>query len=543
MSKLWQGILAIHDTSGFGHLGEHIPGVEFYADRVLLTPVDVAVIQTDGFDDYLRWLRTVGIGPKRIVCVDDVNLFRGLLDGPVKVSEFAPGADGPELHWNVEPQPVKMLQAYVRHGGKIQVFCMTEEAEAFFRTAGIDRRQIQSAPLESARKMNDKAELRRVAERAGIANAFLPYVATRDPARVMTETLRFLALPEAEAEFVVLKRTNLAGGDGFLKIPRGLPEDEVKALVVEYLRENHWNDLTLITHCEDGSAPDAERRLERAAVRDFDKAVEAVQAAFESVPPKEPGAKPPVSNVTVTRSDVVGGASVRFRRGENFRDGLRSYLGQHGRNEIIVEAGFDHWPYSNLVVIRGYKNIRILGPTRQIVDDETGRHLGNMNLCQADHESFPKHVSGHPNDVLTKEDIVCMSLFSRRLAEEAHMRDEGYEDFLGFDYMKRKSDGQVFALECNARLTASTYPLAIAAQLKGRNWGIVMLNGIPTSARTFTELRGKIGDKLFRPDDGGLLPFNIRLMTLKDPCCGMIAVAPTLQDALALMDEAKRLAA
>ena len=534
MPKLWQGILAIHDTSGFGHLGEHIPGVEFYADRALLTPVDVAVIQSDGFDDYLEWLRTVGIGPKRIVCVDDVNLFRGLLDGHAKVSEFSPGASGPKLHWNVEPQPVKMLQAFVRHGGKIQVFCMTEEAEAFFERAAIDRRQIQSAPLLSARRMNDKAELRRVAERAGVPQAFLPYAATRDPARVMSEVFRFLAMPETEAEFVVLKRTNLAGGDGFLKIPRGLSEDEVKTRVVEYLRENHWNDLTFVTHREDATAPDARIPMDRAAVRDLDKAYDAVRAVFE--------AHPKVTHVTVARTDVVGGASVRFRRGEHFRDDLRNYLGQHGRNEILVEAGFDHWAYSNLVVIRG-RDLRILGPTRQIVDDETGRHLGNMMLCKAESEAFPKHVTGHPNDVLTKEDIVGMSLFSRRLAEEAHTRDEGYEDFCGFDYMKRKSDGRIFALECNARLTASTYPLAIAAQLKGRNWGIVMLNGIPTSARNFAGLRDKIGDRLFRPDDGGLLPFNIRLMTLEQPCCGMIAVAATLSEALALMEDAKRLAA
>lgn len=535
MPKLWQGILAIHDTSGFGHLGEHIPGVEFYADRALLTPVDVAVIQSDGFDDYLRWLREIGIGPRRIVCVDDVNLFRGLLNGPAKVSEFAQGPGGVTLHWTEEPQPIKLLQAFVRHGGKIQVFCMTEEAEAFFDRAAIDRKHIQSAPLESARRMNDKAELRRIGERGGVPQAFLPYAATRDPARVMTEVFRFLAKPVSEAEFVVLKRTNLAGGDGFLKIPRGLSEDEVKAMVVEYLRENHWNDLKFVTHNEDGSAPDAERPMERHAVRDFDKAYEALGAVFAE--------DPHVSHVTVTRSDVVGGASVRFRRGGHFRDDLRNYLGQHGRNEILVEAGFDHWAYSNLVVIRGWKNIRILGPTRQIVDEETGRHLGNMMMCEPDPDMFPKSLSGHPNDVLQKEDVVRMSLFSRRLAEEAHMRDEGYEDFCGFDYMKRKSDGEIFALECNARLTASTYPLALAAQLKGRNWGIVMLNGIPTGARGFTELRDRIGGQLFRPEAGGLLPFNIRLMTLREPCCGMIAVAPSLPEALDLMEEAKRLIA
>jgi hypothetical protein len=535
MSKLWQGILAIHDTSGFGHLGERIPGVAFYADRALLAPVDVAVIQSDGFDDYLCWLRTVGIGPKRIVCVDDVNLFRGLLDGPAKVSEFSAGPDGLRLHWNVELEPIKMLQAYARRGGKIQVFCMTEEAEAFFGRAGIDRRHIQSAPLESSRKMNDKAELRRVGERAGVRQAFLPYAATRDPKRVMSEVLRFLAQPPSEAEFVVLKRTNLAGGDGFLKIPRGLPEEDVKARVVEYLRAHHWNDLTLVTHREDGSAPDAERPMDRAAVRDHGKACEAVAAAFAE--------DPLVSHVSVTRTDIVGGATVRFRRGEAFQQALRNYLDQHGRNEILVEAGFDHWAYSNLVVIRGWNNIRILGPTRQIVDDETGRHLGNMMLCQPDPTAFPKGITGHPMDVLEKEDVVGMSLFSRRLAEEAHTRECGYEDFLGFDYMKRKSDGRIFVFECNARLTASTYPLAIASQLTGRNWGIVMLNGIPTKARTFGELRDRLGDRLFRPVDGGILPFNIRLMTLPDPHCGMIAVAPTLPDALALMEEAKRLAA
>ncbi|HTK60297.1 MAG TPA: hypothetical protein VL283_03800 [Candidatus Baltobacteraceae bacterium] len=535
MSKLWRGILAIHDTSGFGHLGEHIPGVEFYADRALLTPVDVAVIQSDGFDDYLCWLRSVGIGPNQIICVDDVNLFRGLTDGAAKVSEFSRGLDGRlQVHWTDEPQPIKRLQQFASRGGKIQVFCMTEEAEAFFQSACIDRKRIQSAPLESARRMNDKAELRRVAERAGVPQAFLPHAATNDPSRVMTEVFRFLAMPKSQAEFVVLKRTNLAGGDGFLKIPRGLAEEDVKARVIEYLRENHWNDLTLVTHCERAEAPDAAHPMDRAAVRDFDKACEAVSAAFE--------ADPRVTNVTVTRTDVVGGASVRFRRGGNFRDDLRSYLGQHGRNEIIVEAGFAHWAYSNLAVIRG-KDIRILGPTRQIVDEETGTHLGNMMLCKAEPEAFPQHLTGHPNDVLEREDIVTMDLFSRRLAEEAHVRDEGYEDFLGFDYMMRASDGDVFMLECNARLTASAYPLALAAQLKGRNWGIVMLNGIPTSARNFGELRGKLGDRLFRPEDGGLLPFNIRLMTLEDPRCGMIAVAPSLPEALALMEEAKALSA
>jgi hypothetical protein len=544
MSKLWQGILAIHDTSGFGHLGEHIPGVEFYADRALLTPVDVAVIQSDGFDDYLCWIRSVGIGPNQIICVDDVNLFRGLLNGPAKVSEFSRGLDGQlEVHWTEEPQPIKRLQQFVSRGGKIQVFCMTEEAEAFFERACIDRRHVQSAPLESARRLNDKAELRRLAERIGITQAFLPHVATRDSARVMTEVFRFLAMPETDAEFVVLKRTNLAGGDGFLKIPRGLSDEDVKARVIEYLRENHWNDLKLITHCEDASAPDAERTMGRAEVRDFDKAVESVQAAFESAPLKEDGTKAYViTNVTVTRTDVPGGASVRFRRGENFRDRLRSYLGQHGCNEIIVEEGIAHWAYSNLAVIRG-KEIRILGPTRQIVDEETGTHLGNMMLCKADPEAFPKHLTGHPNDVLTKEDLIGMELTMRRMAEEAHVRDEGYEGYLGGDYMKRKRDARNFVSELNARITASMYPIAVSSQLKGRNWGIVMLNGIPTTSNGFTELRGKLGDKLFRPADGGLIPFNIRLMTLSDPRCGMIAVAPSIPEALALMEEAKVLSA
>lgn len=531
MSKLWQGILAIHDTSGFGHLDHRIPGVRFFADRVLLTPVDVAVIQADGFDDYLCWLRTVGIGPKRIICVDDYNLFRGLLGGSVKVSEFSPGPNGPTLKWNVEPEPIKLLQSYVRQGCRVQVFCMSEEAEAFFESAGIDRRRVQSAPLESSRRMNDKAELRRAAARAEIEHVFLPYVATRDPERVLTETLRFLAGPEDEAEFVVLKRTNLAGGEGFLKIPRGLSEDVVRQRVAQYLLENYRNQLTVITHREDASAPDTETFMDAEVFRDPQKTCESVRSAFES--------DPRVTYVTVTRSNIVSGASIRFRRGEGFRDRLKGWLGQHGCNEIMVEAGFDHWAYSNLVVIRGRNDLRVLGPTRQIVNEETGQHLGNMMLCVADHKVFLAGSPEDSRDVLTDEDIVFMELSSRRLAEEAHTRDEGYQDFIGFDYMKRKRDGRNFVLECNARLTASAYPLAIASQLRGRNWGIVMLNSVPTSARNFSELRAKVGDKLFRPDRGGLLPFTVRLMTLEKPSCGMIAVASTLPEAIILMEEAK----
>ena len=49
MPKLYQGICAIHDMSGFGHIGR-LKGVQHYSDRALLLPVDIAVIH-DGNGD------------------------------------------------------------------------------------------------------------------------------------------------------------------------------------------------------------------------------------------------------------------------------------------------------------------------------------------------------------------------------------------------------------------------------------------------------------------------------------------------------------
>lgn len=518
MPRLLERTMAIHDMSGFGHIGA-VPGVEHYADRALLLPVDVAVVLDDGedFEAYLGYLRSVDIGPKRVLRVRGRNLIEGL---------------------SASPAAIETMEEHARRGGWLQVFCMTEELEEFFERHGV-RRRVVSAPLSIARRMNDKAELRRIAKACGLEAAFLPHVATRDPSAVMAAVKSFLARPEREAEFVVVKRTNLASGDGLMFIRRDMSEAETEERVREYLREHSWNELTVTLHDELRREEGRHIVLDKSEVRDVERTTEIIREMLRSA--DEHGF------VRVGRKNFAGGATFKVRRGQNFADDLRQYLMNHCRNEIIVEAGFAHEAFSTQIVVSDNKSFRFLGPTKQIVDPD-GHHLGNILVRFFDDSLAAKG--------LAKEDKITMEAYSLALAQYAYERLEGYRDTIGFDFMKRKRDGAVFVLECNARQTAATYPLAVNAQLEGRirepftaakservNWGIVMHNAVPTTARSWNALLQKLGTRLFAGLYGAL-PFNIRLMQLEKPACGIVAVGESLDAALALMADVRtRLAA
>ncbi len=512
MPKLWERMMAIHDMSGFGHIGA-VPGVEHYADRALLLPVDIAVVLDDGedLDAYLAYLRSADIGPKRVLRVKGRNLIAGL---------------------SADPAAIEEMHAHARRGGCLQVFCMTEELEEFFARHGISRRCIHSAPLSIARRMNDKAELRRIAKDCGLEIAFLPHVATRDPRAVMAAVKSFLARPEREAEFVVVKRTNLASGDGLMFIRRDASEAEAEERVREHLREHSWNELTVTLHNELRREEGRHAVLGKNDVRDVEKTAEIVRAMLRDA--DEHGF------VSVGRKNFAGGAAFKIRPGQNFIDDLQQYLMDHCRNEIIVEAGFEHEAFSTQIVVGDDKSFRFLGPTKQIVD-RNGHHLGNIMV-----RFFDGSLAGKG---LTREDKITMEAYSLTLTKYAYEQMEGYRDTIGFDFMKRKRDGAVFVLECNGRQTAATYPLAVNAQLEGRirepftapkservNWGIVMHNAVPTTARSWGALLQKLGNRLFSGMYGAL-PFNIRLMKLEKPACGVVAVGESLDAALALMDD------
>lgn len=527
MSKLWDGLAAIHDMSGFGHIGDRIPGIPYYADRALLLPVDIAVVMDDGedLDGYLEYLRDVRIGPKRVLRVrgpkgEEHKLFKGL---------------------DASPAAMGILDSHLRHGGMIQVFCRSPGSEAFFERHLIDPRRIHSAPREIADLLNDKAKLREIASGCGLGHVILPHVASRDPQAVMAAAKAFLADPAKE--FVVVKRTNLAGGDGFMRLGREMPKDEAEDRVREYLRRQSWNELVVTSHSEllrrSGEAVVIDRAEIRGIGRDIDDGCERIAAIIRPLlegAEKEGGDKRH-GYVLLRNPDVTGEAVVKFRYGEPLGERIRRFLLDQCRNEFLVEEGIEGDDFSTQIIVDdgGY---RFLGPTKQIVDAD-GRHMGNVMV-----RAFDEALASRGLARLDKE---MMESVSFDLAKWGHTRvTASYRGTIGFDFRIRRRDGRVFLLECNARQTASTYPLAVSAQLADgrfgesfsraaprRNWGIVMRNAMPTTARSWGALSGKLGGLLF---DGrrGALPFNIRLMKLPDPQVGVVAVGSDLDEAYAI---------
>lgn len=525
MTKLWEGLAVVDDMTGFGHISDHLPGLSYYSDRALLTPVDIAVVMDDGEDleAYLAYLRGVRIGPRRVLRVKGPELFKGL---------------------DADPDAMEVLHAHLKRGGMLQVFCRTPGSEAFFERHRIDPRRIYSAPREIAELMNDKAKVRQVARSIGLGHVILPHVATHDPQTVMASVKAFLAKPEREIEYVVVKRTNLAGGDGFMRLTRGLSEEEVEERVRAYMREHSWNRLTVTSHSElmrrAGEPITLGQEEIRDVGRDIDEGCERIAGIIRPLL----DATPEHGYVILRNRNVAGEAYMKFRRGQPFAPELRRFLLDHCRNEILVEAGIEGDDFSMQVVVdRG--SLRFLGPTKQIVDDE-GRHMGNVMVRRYDASLEARGLRRIHKDV--------MESVSRDLTEWSHTRVNGeYVGVEGYDFRTRWANDDVYLMECNARKTASTYLFAISAQLDdGRfgealnlrpeeriNWGIVMRNEVPTSARSWGALTEKLGGLLFN-NRFGALPFNIRLMKLEKPHVGIVAVGRTLDQAYAVMRLAQR---
>ena len=531
MLKLWRQTGIVDDMSGFGHLGRHIKGVPFYADRALLLPADFAVIMRDGEDvqAHLDYLRQVRIGPQRVLMVDNPNLLDGLDEDPRVMGE---------------------IEDYLRKSPEraLQFFCMTERTEAFIDRHMIDPRRVDSPPRVISDRLNDKVQLRQIAKDCGLEHMLAPYVASSEPRAVMSAVKAFLAKPAQEIEYVVLKRTNLAGGDGFLKIVRDLTEPEVEAAVVEYLRAQSWNELLLTAHTDIGRPGGAPETLEivtetlytrdvRDISRDLETGLERLRALAEGMFAKAPEA----AYLRLSRRNIFGGASIKIWRDRINGDALRRYLLDHCRNEILIEEGYDGDDFSTQVVVRDGE-FRTFGPTKQIVDGQ-GRHLGNVMTRFYDRSLAERGMDGSDKDT--------MRSVSRDIAEHAHTRIEGYRGILGADFRKRRRDARMFLGEINARKTALSYPLGVLAQVEGRlreplnaakdervNCGLVMYNAVPTSARSWGALAEKLGATLFNGVYGAL-PFNVRLMRLDQPAIGIVAVGKTLDEALATMESAR----
>ncbi|HTK05325.1 MAG TPA: hypothetical protein VL500_07085 [Candidatus Eisenbacteria bacterium] len=400
-------MIRIHDlTTGFD--GLNVPGIPFYADRALVLR-GTAIVSAGPIDEHLAYLKDVDIGANEVVRLDTGRL----------VADLAAREDARRI-----------VVERARSGSLLQFFSVTGHEERLLDSLGLDWSHTFSAPAAITREANDKAALRRLGERLGSPHVFPRHRVCRpsDTGRVygmVGELMR------SDADFVVLKRPDLASGDG----------------------------MKLVERCRDW---------------------------LRHVDP---------------------------------------YLAHHaGAAEIIVEAGYEHVPMSVQWEL-GHDGPSFACATAQLID-ESFTHSGNILS------------SGELPDV-TAADVADM----RRMSEPfvRHYWDQGFRGICGFDFLRSK-DGRRFMLECNGRVTATTYANGIAREVARRtpDWSLVMSN-VPASpaVRSFADVRDRLGRRLF---DGtkGVLPFNLRCLSLENPKIAVAVVGADVLEAKIILNDVVR---
>lgn len=230
------------------------------------------------------------------------------------------------------------------------------------------------------------------------------------------------------------------------------------------------------------------------------------------------------------RTDLASGAGmVKLRMGSVslMRAQIKGYFDKFVQNneEVILEAGYEHIPLSVMWEI-GEREVRARSVTIQLLDEHFV-HQGNVISS-----ALPPDVSEEDRDRM----IIKTAPFVLAL------KKRGYRGICGFDLMKT-TDGRIFVLECNGRVTATTYAVGVADQIapaRGRRpWAIHMQNIYPKKVRSFVELREKLsfgrGNSLLYGDycdiSCGVLPFNVRCLALQESKCGLMCIADNPQDA------------
>lgn len=405
-------MIRIHDlTTGFETLS--VPGIPFYADRALLLR-GTALVRSGPIDDFLAYLRDVDVGPSEVVRLDSDRLVEGL----------AANAD----------VRAAVLDRVAR-GSKLQFFSVTAREEALLDSLGLDWSHVYGAPPRIGAEANDKAELRRLGARLGYVSAFPAHriCGAQDNGAIYAAVGTLMA--GNACDFIVLKRPDLASGDGMRRVERRL----------DWLEEVH------------------------------------------------------------------------------------PYLVEHAAaREIIVEAGFHHVPMSVQWEL-GADGPSFACATAQLID-EAFVHLGN---------------------VLASGELPCVSaddVDAMRRVSEPFVRDywsRGFRGICGFDFLRAERDGRLYLLECNGRVTATTYANGLARELSARRdeWAIVMTNvSAAPQVRSFGDVRRLLGSSLF---DGrqGALPFNLRCLTLAQPKLALACVGRDVHEAKSVLSQAKRLLA
>lgn len=404
----------IHDVmTGFD--GLYLSGLKYYSDRALILP-GMAIVYDGELDYHIDYLRDVGIGPadirNDIIRIKDDEIVRGIASNPDGISQ--------------------VLKGYVAAGGRIQFFSTTPHEHALLESLRIPWDAAYNPPADLATEANSKSELRRLGMKLGLKGNFPDFRII--PCLEQSVIDAIADIRSRPGDFVVLKRPDLASGDGMILVPRS-------------------------------------------------------------------------------------GETSKW---------VEKYVDKHHSREIIVEAGWRHVPMSVQWEVED-DGVHFACASVQLIDD-TFEHKGNIIASR----DIPR---------VSPEDIVRMKQISFPVVENYRLR--GYRGVCGFDFMKTDHDGSMYMLECNGRITATTYAYGVARQLvdteRLRDWAIVFRKvEIKTNnVRTVRGVHQRLGRRLF---DGttGALPFNVRLLDADYPQFAVCCIGHDAEEATVILRDVKR---
>jgi len=226
-------------------------------------------------------------------------------------------------------------------------------------------------------------------------------------------------------------------------------------------------------------------------------------------------------NVMAKRTDLVSGEGMIRTGSYQFRQ----FLSKNRDHALIVEVEIDpHVPISNQWFVQDGKAIYV-GASRQLQDGFV--HKGN---------------------VIASDDRVLPEGIVRRLLEMTQplviaAMDMGYNGVIGFDAVWNQERDWIFLTEANARVTASTYPFAVAHRLGFAPWAVANKMVVPAAwCETFNSVRGHLGSLLYSPRrHHGVVPYMIGALT--HPTMrrmGLMAIAEEQRQSEQLLAEAER---
>jgi hypothetical protein len=199
--------------------------------------------------------------------------------------------------------------------------------------------------------------------------------------------------------------------------------------------------------------------------------------------------------VLVRGCQGISGSATRIVAGQQELASVLSWAASRREAAYLVDRLYPIGPSPNVLVFVAPEGpVRLVGATDQVLDANL-HHAGNR---------FPSSAR------LVDEMIAHAEALGR------HLRGIGYSGWAGCDFCEYPDPAtgtpRLFFAELNARTNGASYPIVAASRLAAasRDRPMAFVSGYAkTTASSFAELSGRLGDRLLRPGGGtGILPYN-----------------------------------